>query len=574
MANTATHPAQSNKPIWYFIACWTALNLLQAYVLEIHGDEAYYWLYAQKPDWGYFYHPPMMAVFIKIGYTLFHNEFGARLVAVLTNSLALYLLWLIVKKYAVTAKWFILLVSCVLIIHVYGFTTTPDAPLFFFAVLFYYLYQKYTEEDSWLTALLIGIVVACLLYSKYHGVLLVGFTVLSNLKLFKRPSFYLAIVVGLICFTPHILWQAARNFPAVNYQLFERSSDKTYNISLTTEYLGGQLLLGGILLSWFLFYKAFRTKATDTFTRALIFNAIGTFGFFCVNTFFANVQPHYTLIGFIPLVTLALINLQRNNYHPKWLFSLTIVNIALILVLRISLVAGFPFVKKIIALRTYFGFREWAAKVHEKAGDAWMVMDDGFQNPSKYDFYNHTLKGFAYDSRYYGRTMFDIWPMEDSLQHKRIYVVSAGPLDGYKNDTIKTKDAGAWYGVWVDDARTYQKIAIDTKTQQVKLHPGQKVEFDLQITNPYGHDVNFTNLGYKHPVYLESCFFTGPTDIADVQPAGADFNNISLKPGATAAYHTSVVAPKEKRTYYLMFSIRTEPFRGSKNSRLIKFIVE
>jgi hypothetical protein len=573
MANTISKPAQTDKPIRYFIACWTTLNLLQAYLLELHGDEAYYWLYAQKPDWGYFYHPPMMAVFIKIGYALFQNELGTRLVTVLTNGLAIYLLWLILKKYAVSAKWFILLVSGVLVFHVYGFTTTPDAPLFFFAVLFYYCYQKYAGQDSWRMGFIIGLVVACLLYSKYHGVLLVGFTIISNPKLFKRPSFYVAIIVGFICYVPHILWQSQHGFPAVNYQLFERSSDKAYDISATIEYLSGQLLLGGLLISWFLFYKGFTTKVTDVFTRALVFNAIGTFGFFLVNTGFANVQPHYTLIAFIPLVALVLINLQRNNNYPRWLFRLGIANIVLILILRLSLALGLPFVKKVIALRTYFGFRDWAAKVHEKAGDAWMVMDDGFQNPSKYDFYNHTLKGFAYDSRYYGRTMFDIWPMEDSLQHKKVYLLLSEPLQGYKSDTIKNEQ-GDWYGTWVEDARTYQKIAIDTKTTAVTAHPGQKIQFDLNIANPYEYDVNFTNVGYKHPVYLESCFFTGPTDIAEVQQAGTGFNKISLQSGESKTYQTEVTAPKEKRIYYLMFSIRTEPFRGSKNSRLIKFIVE
>jgi hypothetical protein len=169
--------------------------------------------------------------------------------------------------------------------------------------------------------------------------------------------------------------------------------------------------------------------------------------------------------------------------------------------------------------------------------------------------------------------MFDIWPMEDSLQHKRVYLVLSDPLKGYKTDTI-TGEVGTWYGTWVEDTRTYQKIAIDTKTNAITTHPGQKVEFDLRITNPYTYDVNFTNVGYTHPVYLESCFFTGPTDIAEVQQSGADFNNISLKPGESKPYKTAVTAPKEKGTYYLMFSIRTEPFRGSKNSRLLKFTVE
>src|SRR3978361_794232 len=94
----------SDKPIWYFLLCWTILNALQAYKLEIHADEAYYWMYSRFLDWGYFDHPPMVAIFIRIGDSLMHNELGLRLMTVLSNSLAIYLLWLIVKKYAVSAK--------------------------------------------------------------------------------------------------------------------------------------------------------------------------------------------------------------------------------------------------------------------------------------------------------------------------------------------------------------------------------------------------------------------------------------------------------------------------------------
>jgi 4-amino-4-deoxy-L-arabinose transferase-like glycosyltransferase len=140
--NTVSNPVQSDKTIWYFIVCWTVLNAIQAYTLELHADEAYYWLFSQNLDWGYFYHPPMVAIFIKIGDSILHNELGLRLMTVLSNSVAIYLLWLIVKAYAVSVKWFVLLVSGILVFHVYGFTSTPDAPLFFFAVLFYYFYQR------------------------------------------------------------------------------------------------------------------------------------------------------------------------------------------------------------------------------------------------------------------------------------------------------------------------------------------------------------------------------------------------------------------------------------------------
>lgn len=571
-ASTISNSVQSNKPVWYFILCWTLLNAVQAYTLELHADEAYYWMFAQKLDWGYFYHPPMVALFIKIGDTLFHNEFGLRLLTVLSNSLAIYLLWLILKKYQVSAKWFMLVVSGVLVFHVYGFTSTPDAPLFFFAVLFYYFYQKYIDEDSWLTAFIIGVIVACLLYSKYHGVLLVGFTLLSNLKLFTRKTFYLAILTGLVIYIPHILWQMHRGFPAVNYQLFERSSAFGYDISISTTFIVGQLLLGGAFISWYLFYRGFGTKVTDVFTRGLLFNAIGTFGFFLLNTFKVNVQPHYTLIAFVPLIGLALISFQRKNFNAKWFYRLAIANLVLILALRLSLIFGLPFIKKVEALKSYFGFHEWAYLVHQKAGNAFVVMDEGFQNPSKYSFYTNSLKGFAYDSRYYGRTMFDIWPMEDSLQHQRVYYLLKYPVAGTTTDSIKC-DAGTWYGGWVDYARTYQKIAIETGQTEIKAKRGQKFEFDLTITNPYPFDVNFTNAGYKHPVALEACFFIHVTPIS-VQQADSSFNSIALQKGQRARYKMTVTAPIQKGTFDLFFSLRTEPFLGSKNSGIIKFTVE
>src|SRR5476651_1700233 len=94
-------PIQSNKIIWYFLLAWTVLNVIQASTLELQGDEAYYWMYSRYLDWGYFDHPPMVALFNRIGDSIMHNEFGLRMTTVLTSSASIYLLWLILKRYAV-----------------------------------------------------------------------------------------------------------------------------------------------------------------------------------------------------------------------------------------------------------------------------------------------------------------------------------------------------------------------------------------------------------------------------------------------------------------------------------------
>src|SRR5882757_3122251 len=96
--NNSYEEKNQAKLIWYFLIGWTILNAVQAYTLEIHADEAYYWLYSKFLDWGYFDHPPMVAIFIRIGDSIIHSEFGVRLMTVLSSTLSVYVLWRIAKK--------------------------------------------------------------------------------------------------------------------------------------------------------------------------------------------------------------------------------------------------------------------------------------------------------------------------------------------------------------------------------------------------------------------------------------------------------------------------------------------
>ncbi|MDR6942626.1 hypothetical protein J2W55_002468 [Mucilaginibacter pocheonensis] len=563
-----------NRPVIYFLLLWTALNILQAATLELHADEAYYWVFSRMMDWGFYYHPPMVAVFIRIGDTLMHNELGTRLITLLSSSAAMYMVWVMLQRYAVSAKWFILFMAGILVFHVYGFTATPDAPLLFFAVLFYFFYQQYLDQDSWILALILGVVVACLMYSKYHGILLVGFTLLSNLKLLKRGSFYFIAVLAFALFVPHIIWQYHHNFPAVNFNLFERSGGG-FDITYGFTYLLTQLLIGGPLISWFIFYKAFTSKIKDAFMRCLMVNAAGVFIFFYLNTLKVNVQPHYTLIAFVPLLMLALINLKQKAYNPAWLYRLAVLNIVLIVGFRLCLVAGFSFLKQNGQLASYYGFRDWAKAVHAKAGNHYVIMKDEYQNPSKYCFYTNSLKGFGYDSRYYRTTQFDMWPFEDSLQHTDVYYLTQNKISSISVDSINTSGtAGKWYGGWVKDARTYQKVICQPAINNMTLAPGQQQGIDVAITNPYPFVINFSNKDAINKLTVEACFFLGP-DIVEIQPAKDDIYNLPpIKPGEQVHYNFTFKAPLKRGSYALFFSWRTDPFAGSRNSGFVNLTVK
>jgi len=570
-ASTLSKPIQPNKLIWYFLLGWTVLNLVQACTLELQGDEAYYWMYSRYLDWGYFDHPPMVALLIRIGDSIMHNELGLRLFTVITSSASIWLLWLTLKQYAVDALAFVLVVSGVFIFHIYGFTTTPDGPLFFFTTLFYFLYQKYLKSDTWGLAALLGLTIALLLYSKYNGILVVGFTLLANLKLVKRFSFWGIVVIAVVLFIPHIIWQANHNYPSINYHLFERSSDK-YDFLNTFSYIPGQLLMAGPLIGWFLFYKAYTVKITDDFIRCLIVNCLCTFLFFLISSAKGEVQPQWAFILFAPLVMLALIHFKQQNGWPKWLLPLAIINVSIIIIVRIIVIAGFGFSRTYGHLKSYYGFKEWTQMVKQKAGDNYVVMAEGFQNPSKYNYYTNSLKCFAYDSRYYRATQYDIWPMEDSIQHKKVLYLTIEPMKGLTTDSIEN-EAGKWYLNLVEDVRTYQKVVIETAPLKLTTAPGAVTSFDLTISNPYPHPISFTDSGYTHPVKFEYCFFRGDV-LTGVVEAKDTYKKITLQPGEQTHFTFPVTSPKEKGEFNLIFSLRTEPFYGSKNSRVIKLTVK
>jgi len=563
--------SRNNKIILFFLLAWTLLNAIQAFTLELQGDEAYYWMYSRYLDWGYFDHPPMVAVFIRIGDSIMHNEFGVRLLTVLASTFSIYLLWLILKKYAVDAWAFVMVVSGIFIFHIYGFTITPDAPLFLFTALFYYFYQQYLEDDSPGLALILAIIIACLFYSKYNAVLVVAFTVLANLKLLKRWTFWMIVLLAVILFVPHILWQINHGYPSINYHLYERSGD-SYDITNVFSYLPGQLLMAGPLIGWFLFYRAFTTKVKDPFIRCLLVNCAGTLIFFFFSSIKGEVQPHWTFVLFAPLVILVLIGFKQTGGRPKWLLPLAIVNVSIIVVVRMIIIFGFGFAKTYGHLKSYYGFKDWANAVKQKAGNNYVIMSEGFQNPSKYNFYTNSLKCFAYDPRYYRQTQFDIWPMEDSLQHKKALYLTYYKIPGLSTDSVKVP-AGTWYTAWIDDLRTYQKVKIETPTEKTTVAPGEKTTFNLTISNPYTVSVSFSNKGNKHPVVLEACLFKGEVEV-NSQQADTTFNAINLKPGESAHYTFTYIAPLKRGKFELLFSLRTDPFLGSKNSRIISFTVK
>src|ERR1700730_16716751 len=110
-----------------------ALRLAAAAWTPLTFDEAYYWMWSKHLAGGYYDHPPMVAVVIRLGTMLAGDtELGVRLVSIL---LALPMSWAGYRTAAIlfggqrVASTATLLLNVTLMAAVGTMIVTPDAPL-------------------------------------------------------------------------------------------------------------------------------------------------------------------------------------------------------------------------------------------------------------------------------------------------------------------------------------------------------------------------------------------------------------------------------------------------------------
>lgn len=127
-----------------FYVGWFALALPHAAWMELFNDEAYYWAYSLALDWGYFDHPPMIAVLTKLGSSLWHHELGVRFFPVLLSGATIWLMEKIVRP--ANLRLFYALVSSIAILYILGIIAFPDSPLLFFSALFFFFSKNIKKK--------------------------------------------------------------------------------------------------------------------------------------------------------------------------------------------------------------------------------------------------------------------------------------------------------------------------------------------------------------------------------------------------------------------------------------------
>jgi hypothetical protein len=521
-----------------FLLLFVVINLLQSNFTFLLEDEAYYWMWSENLAWGYFDHPPMVAVYAWMGGLLFDGELGVRVIGVFSFTLLLLVLWktLRLRYQAKDVVLFMALVVAMALLQVYGFILTPDTPLMLFIGIFFLAYYRFLQKNSWQNILFLGFTMAGMLYSKYHGVLVIFFVLLSNLSLLRNRGFWLASLFGFALFIPHLVWQYENDFPSFVYHLKERSK-KPYRISNTLNHLINIIAIVGITFP--IVYKAFfRGSAQEVFDRGCKFVVYGFMVFFFLSSFSSQTQAQWLAAMLIPLllVTYGYFTSQRKAH--SWLLKLSGIQFLILLAARVIFAA--PGLSPMV-LEPHVK-EQWVDQLKELSENKPVVFLNMYGGASLYQFYTG-IDTHVYSIVNGRKTQFDLWPTEDMVQGADVF--AAGKKASHGSKVIDAPDI-TLYGKAIENYRTFEKVSCTLLPDELSWNAGARRKIRFVIKNKYAKNITFENLefigvfqGYKNKV-LENV----PIQVEGVEELGAgqemELEGMMIVPKLESTEHLTV----------------------------------
>jgi 4-amino-4-deoxy-L-arabinose transferase-like glycosyltransferase len=226
------------------------LRLAAAAWTPITFDEAYYWIWAKNLAFGYYDHPPGVALVIRLGIMIAgDNELGIRLVSILLAlpmSYAVYRAAEILfggKRVAANAA---ILLNVTLMAAVGTLIVTPDSPLLVASSFVLFFLAKVLESGRGAWWLAVGAAVGLALLSKYTAmffgpaILIWLISVPKLRRWFWSPWLYLGGLVALAVFSPVIIWNADHHWVSFIKQL-GRSQIDHFRLSFIAELIPTQI---------------------------------------------------------------------------------------------------------------------------------------------------------------------------------------------------------------------------------------------------------------------------------------------------------------------------------------------
>lgn len=543
-----------------FYLLWIIAAVLQAIFTPLMADEAYYWMFSQHPAAGYFEHPPMVAYFIGIGYSIIPNVLGVRLVSIITTALSIYLLERMLKPEKLLL--FYGLTASAALLHGIGFLAVPDAALLFFSMIFYRLFLNFSEKPVAVNALLLGLTAAALLLSKYHGILVIAFVVISHIGLLRKPVFWLVPLVALSALLPHIFWLIQYDFPTVQFHLLERNP-MPRSILFPLLFIVSALFFAGPLTGPLLLWSGFRYKPVTPPDKAMRWVLWGVLIFFLLMSVNGPVEVYWLMPAVVPAIYLGYNYYSAN--HSRILRMLVPVSLALILAGRIMLAVGTnpetPLLKPL--LKPFADSRSWVEAVSRTAGSRPVAFMNSYQEASLYTFYSGK-PAFSLNNVMGRRNQFNLWDFENQYRGREVMLVPNFRVDHF--DTVPGTDGERRYA-FLEDFQGFSHIRFKVVSIPRTVVAGEMFEIVVVPESRFIHSFFPKPLPAVDPKITVQ-FIARQSMISEIDSIGsltAAMENLPIR--------LQVPAPKQPGECHLFLSLKYGPFPPTINSRKLKLNV-
>ncbi len=521
---------------------WASVNVVQALLSDVIRDEAYYFFYSNNLSWGYFDHPPLVALMVRISSFFFDNELSVRFMTIVLQVFTLVVIWNLLDQDKPCRKdilSFFGISFSVVMFTVYGFVTTPDSPLLFFTALFLLSYKRFLSDRKWLNIFLLSLSMAGLIYSKYQGGLVIALVILSNIKLLKDFRFWISGLFAILLLSPHIFWQIENGFPSFVYHTIGRA--KSFKLSYFLEYLPNQAASFNPFIFVGAIYILFKYKAKDLFDRSLWFVSFGMILFFWAMTFRGHSQPQWTIAASIPFIVLLYRYRQKDSFIRNLLKKTVYPSIILLIVIRVILISdSFP-----VQLE-FHNQKLWADTLASKTDGFPLIFKDGYQKPSLYRFYTGK-EATTVNSVYYRQNQYDMYDFNEQYIGNPAIIV-----DGSKDSLIYTDNL-------------VLTSFLNIKGDMPACLPREKsISINLSVTNTGNKSVRFDQ--NQFPVSLHMII------IGSGKRFSIPFESYSLPdylaPDEKIIFDVTICIPESipQGSYRVLYSVKCGPFREGFNS--------
>ena len=313
------------------IVLLVGVRLAVAAFTPLSFDEALYWVWSKHIAGGYYDHPPVNPILIRLGTTLFGTtEFGVRVFGVLLALPASFAMWRAAailfddERIGATAALYF---NLTLVMAVGSILATPDsAGVTAAALLLFALVKLFaTGRGEWWLA--IGVVFGIGMLSIYTTLffavsILIWLLLVPQLrKWLLTPWPWVSGLVALAVFSPTLIWNAQHHWASILYQ-FKRLIVYQWSLRYFAEFFVAQMGFATppiFVLGCMGLLRLLRGDGGAQGARVLINAFVWPIViYFTWHTFHGRVQGNWPEPVIVAFVIAAAVAAERIEWHGAW----------------------------------------------------------------------------------------------------------------------------------------------------------------------------------------------------------------------------------------------------------------